>query len=222
MICAPALLAGAHGQASPTKDDRSRREVWALHQVVVGRTKIPILGSRQTRTETFGLARVTITPDGIDVKQVACRVAFKKVAGVQVRIPGSALTRLPAAQFRFTRRGTEHVAAPWAVGWSDQDVDGDGLPGMTVVVDAALCGGRLRVASQTVSSARGWAHRSGMSGKIRVEVKQRILGSSSLCLKLFARDSREVQTGRFVYRRVDPRATCRSLLRTEWPARVGQ
>ncbi|MDJ0766508.1 MAG: hypothetical protein QNJ97_26275 [Myxococcota bacterium] len=200
--------------------DEGIDELWALHQVVWGSTDVPFLGAKQTRTETFALARVTRSESFIDIEQVACKMAFKKVAGVEVQIPSQALLRLPPARFRFHRGKKGFIAKPWKVGWQQADIDQDGHPGMSVYVDAPICSGRLHVASKTVSSAQGNLTKTGMTGKIQVDLTQNILGSNSFCLTLFSSDCREKQSGFFAYRRVDPNTTCRTLLKNRWPVRL--
>jgi hypothetical protein len=198
---------------------RTAPVLWAGHQIVDGRTRVPFLGTLQTRVETFVLAQITPTEDSLTLKQFACKTAIKKVAGVMVTIPQKALRGMPAAIVRFRRIDDAWLAPAWRVGWSSEDIDGDGHPGMSVEVKAPLCKGRLYVANQTFSSAKAWwlKDKEAMSGALRVRVQQTILGSDSLCLRLFSKDSREEQSGVFAYRRVKPGSTCDGLLQGPWP-----
>lgn len=194
-------------------------EIWAGHQVVFGETDVPVLGKRETRSDSYVLAKVTRTDGKITISQKACKVDFQEVLGTKVRIPEKALLDLPPAVFSFEPAGEILRAAPWEVGWGRQDVDKDGKPGLTVDVDASVCGGKLYVASTTKSAAYGKMIEGGdgMMGKISVRVQQKILDSDSACLKMFAADSDETQNGGFVYRRVVPGASCESLLSQPWP-----
>jgi hypothetical protein len=59
-----------------------------------------------------------------------------------------------------------------------------------------------------------------MTGKLSVRTKQSILGAGGLCLKLFAGDSDETQTGIFAYRRIQPGNSCRTLAGKPWPVKA--
>jgi hypothetical protein len=192
-------------------------EMWAGHQVVFGETDVPVLGKKETRSDSYVLAKIRRLENRIEIDQTACKVAFKKVLGATVHIPEQALLKLPSARFSFIEEAGNMKAAPWQVGWNKQDVDHDGKPGLTVTVDSGLCGGNLYVASSTRSTASGKMLNDGMMGKISVRVKQKILDSDSICLKMFAADSDEIQNGGFVYRRVQDNASCESLLQQPWP-----
>src|SRR5690606_9360141 len=58
--------------------------VWAGHQVVEGEKKIPVLGTLETRMDSYTLARVRRSGAGFVVEQTACRVSFEKVAGTKI------------------------------------------------------------------------------------------------------------------------------------------
>lgn len=194
-------------------------EMWAGHQVVFGETDVPVLGKRETRSDSYVLAEVTQKDGNLRFVQKACRVDFKEVLGAKVHISEKALPALPAATFTFSKSGETLKAAPWRVGWERQDVDKDGKPGLTVEVDASICGGKLFVSSDTRSAAEGKLldNGEGMMGNISVRVRQKILDTDSACLKMFASDSDEIQSGGFVYRRVPDTATCENLLKSPWP-----
>lgn len=198
------------------------QEVWAGHQVVEGKRDIAIIGSVPTRTESFVLAQVTRRGDAIDIEQRACRVEFKEVLGVAVRMPTQTLARLPRAQFRFTPKADSSIlqAGPWVVAWGTEDLDQDGRPGLTVEVEATMCGGSVYVASATTSEATGTLTPDGMRGHIAVRVMQEVLDASGFCLRVASQDSNETQTGRFAYRRVPKTTTCANLAKQRWPVWV--
>jgi hypothetical protein len=164
------------------------------------------------------LAEITRTEDSLTLKQFACKTAIKKVAGVSVTIPQKALRGMPAAIVRFRRLEDAWLAPFWRVGWSNEDIDGDGQPGMSIEVNAPLCNGRLYVANQTFTNAKAWSMaKEAMNGALRLRVQQTILGSDRLCLRLFSKNSREEQWGVFAYRQVKPGSTCDGLLKRPWP-----
>jgi hypothetical protein len=219
MVSLPCLMVIVIGARQASAQSAQSDELWAGHQVVFGETDVPVLGKRETRSDSYLLARVTRRDGNIEIEQIACKVAFKEVLGAKVSIPTDALLRLPAAKFRFSPVDNLMKAEPWSVGWSKQDVDKDSNPGLTVDVDASMCSGKLYVASDTRSAAVGKMldNDTGMMGKISVRVKQKILGTNSACLKLFSSDSDETQNGGFIYRRVPDGSTCEELLKHPWP-----
>ncbi len=215
VLSALAILCGAAVNLDASTEDAV--EMWAGHQVVFGETDVPVLGKKETRSDSYVLAKVTRKGDRIDLEQSACKVAFEEVLGAKVHIPEKALLGLPAARFSFVPQGDVLKAEPWQVGWNKQDVDGDGNPGLTVDVDSSICGGKLFVASSTRSAAFGKLIDEGMMGKISVRVKQKILDADGACLKMFSSDTDEVQSGGFAYRRVSDNASCETLLKHPWP-----
>jgi hypothetical protein len=222
-VIVPAVLVASGAFTRPSSASKSGTgELWAGHQVVFGEADVPVLGKRETRSDSYLLARVTKRDGKITITQKACKVDFQEVLGTKIRIPEKALLDLPPATFSFVPDRDGLRATPWEVGWGRQDVDRDGKPGLTVEVDASVCGGKLYVASTTKSAASGRMLDSGegMMGKISVRVRQEILDADSACLRMFASDSDEIQTGGFIYRRVADNASCRELLRHPWPVEV--
>lgn len=213
-IWAAALFFAGEGSAD---DGASNREKWVGHQVVYGKTSVPFMGDKQTRTDSYVLASVTRRGETVELSQLACKVAFKEIAGVKLDIPTEALLRMPKADIRFEPERGLLKASPWEVGWYKADIDRDGAPGLSVDVDASICSGKIHVASSTRSAAVAKLTENGMMGKISVHVKQRILGSDSVCLKMFSNDSEESQKGGFVYQRVAGDTTCKDLLGRPWP-----
>jgi hypothetical protein len=149
-------------------------EVWVGHQVVFGKTSVPFMGEKETRSDSYLLARVKRAGGVIELEQLACKVSFKEIAGVKIDIPEEALLKLPKARIHFVPEDDLLRAKPWHVGWHKQDIDKDGAPGLSVLVDASICSGKLHVASVTRSAAVAKTTDYGLMGKISVEVKQKV------------------------------------------------
>ncbi len=199
----------------------AEEEWWAGHQVVVGSRKIPVLGELETRSDTFVLARVVRDGDDYVLEQTSCKFEIAKVAGVRIAFPEEA--RFPPTSIRFRRDGdgARVVAEPWVIAWAEEDVDRDGKPGATVLVDAPICDGSLFVGARSRSLARGEAADDGLHGELRVEVEQKIHGTSRTCLSMMAKDSADKLRGTFAYKRVPAGTTCASLLLGgAWPVRA--
>ncbi len=188
-------------------------EVWAGHQVSFGKREVPFKGEVQTRTDTWTLARVRQDGERLTLTQEACMVVIKPVAGVKVHMDARAL---PSNAFDFSSNGVD-LKGSSLVKWADEDVDGDGNPGMTVHVDSPVCSGDLYVSNKSKTSARASLEDGSLRGKARVTVEQQVLGAKGACLSVVASDTREVVTGPFAYAPVDTGATCRSLFQSGWP-----
>src|SRR5690606_27773052 len=105
----------------------------------------------------------------------------------------------------------------WVTEWGEDDVDGDGNPGATVIVEAPICSGTIFVGGFSQSTTRATDKEGAIEGEMRSRVGHRILGTSGGCLRLAARDSEETVTGTFAYVPVPPGTTCESLLAGSWP-----
>lgn len=198
-------------------DQGGAEELWAGHQVLLGTRKIPILGAFETRTDSFQLAVVEREEDRIVLRQRTCRMEIAPVAGVHVSFLPEGVPKMPPSIIPYVRRGTRWEGGPWLTSWSEEDVDGDGNPGATVVVEAPICGGTIFVAGQSRSTTRATEKQGGIEGEMRSRVGHTILGTSGGCLRLAARDSEEVVAGTFAYVPVPPDSTCESLLAAPWP-----
>lgn len=198
-------------------EDVVSTERWAGHQVVRGVKKVPFLGDLETRTDTFILADVTNRADGsVELMQKACKVSFKKVAGVRVSVDGPAMPKnkvvFEPVDGVFKSRSV--------VKWGSQDIDGDGHPGATVEVDASICSGALYVTNKATTNALAKRSRAGtLTGTVFVRVLQEVLDAEGRCLKKSAKDIDESYRGKFSYTKVDADATCSELL-PNWPVKV--
>jgi len=188
-------------------------QVWAGHQVSFGKRDVPFKGEVRTRTDTWTIARVEHQDDRITLTQEACMVVFKPIAGVKVFMDARAL---PANEFGFDSNGVD-LKGSSVVSWDDEDVDGDGHPGMTVRVDSSVCSGELYVSNDSRTRARAALDGDALRGTARVTIDQRVLGAKGACLSVVADDTHEVVSGPFAYAPVDSSATCRSLMQSGWP-----
>lgn len=188
---------------------------FAGHQVTYGSRKIPFRGKVETRTDTFVLASITRRNDELVVTQRACHVRFKPVAGVSVSLDARSLPkdRFVLQEDAGLYQGRSRVA------WAREDVDSDGKPGMTVVVDSSICSGSLYVGNDSRTKATAWLRRDGsISGRAKVRIDQTILGTEGVCLGMAAKDTTELVSGPFAYVPVDEDATCESWSVASWPA----
>jgi hypothetical protein len=199
----------------------SERRHWAGHQVVVGEREVPFMGKLKTRTDTFVLAEVKEEGGALEIIERPCQVSIAEVAGVEVRISEAGVARLPPVRVRYMpNKSGELSAGPWRSGWSEADTDQDGHPGITMEIDAPLCGGRLFVSSQAESIARAHRTPQGLSGQLKVRLSQRILGADGACLSALARDTEERLRGSFRYTEVPEGTSCAALQKDGWPVRA--
>ncbi len=218
----PALLLtlalGAEAPAPAALSEAGGWVLWAGHQLVTGAQSAPVIGEIRTRTDSFLLARARRTEAGWEFEQRACRVEIADVAGASVTM-ARPVERLPEARFTLTEK-LGAFEGGWFSLWGREDVDGDGRPGATVIVDAPLCGGTLEVASRTGNFASASPAGGALRGTIRVRVEQWILGTDGACLSLVAKDTDERMTGTFAYAEVPAGTTCATLEGRPWPVRA--
>jgi hypothetical protein len=214
-----ALLFAAEPE-NPNQGDET--EVWAGHEVLKGKRKIPIYGEQQTHTDNYVVAEVRRSEWKIDIRQKLCRVDVQPIKGVTAKLSAETVARLPRSHVQFVEKPDGALAAsPWRNGWSSEDVDGDGHPGATVQI-IGTCSGSIYVSNQSESSLiSGRTTQDGAVGELSVKVQQKVLGASGLCLKLVAGDSDETQTGWFAYRRVQAGSSCKTLADRPWPVKAG-
>jgi hypothetical protein len=215
----PTILALMFGHALggpfATRTDAPAPEVqwWAGHQVQLGSRDLPMRGRVTTRTETLVLARVRVGEDSLVLDETACAIRFARVGGVAVSMDAGAI---PSHRASWALRDGEYWSRS-VVGWGEEDVDGDGHPGMTIAVDAPLCSGEIYVAHKATTRAFASRIAGGLAGRARVLVEQRVLGTSNVCLGMGAKDGTEVVRGPFAYARVPDGSTCASVLENGWP-----
>jgi hypothetical protein len=211
----PALTALMFG----TPQSAETQEVWAGHAVVIGHRNVPFLGKVEARTESYVLAKVTKRGDTITLDQVSCAVDLQNPTGVKLSLNPDAPERLPPVRLEFEKKSDglwyQHEATS---GWDKEDVDADGHPGMTVNVDAPICGGKLFVGAHTTSLARGSpTPEGGLKGQMKLKVRQTVIDTEGACLSILVKDSEEKAAGYFAYAPVPKDATCESLKKGGWP-----
>ena len=210
------LLATEPATAEP------RIEVWAAHQVLNGKRRVPIYGDKDTHTENYLIAEVHRSPGHIEIIQKICRIDIAPIKSVLASMKTETVVRLPKSRLSLDEKPDASLdGAPWSSGWGDEDLDGDGHPGATVQISGTSCSGEVYVSNQsTTTLTSGRASEDGITGQLAVRMKQKILGASGFCLKLIAGDSDETQTGWFAYRRIQPGSSCRTLAGKPWPVKA--
>jgi hypothetical protein len=188
-------------------------ELWAGHQVSFGTREIPFRGEVTTRMDTLVLGRVRREGDRLVIDQEACAVRFDEVAGVRVSMDAEGL---PRSRVVFAQRDAAFLATS-TIAWDDEDVDGDGHPGITIGVDAPVCSGDLYVSNHSRTRAEAAFDGDSFRGRASVNVKQSVLGARGRCLSAVARDTDEIVSGPFAYVRVPAGSTCASLVSSGWP-----
>jgi len=192
--------------------------LWLGHQIVVGAQEAPILGVIHTRTESYLLARARRVATGWELEQRACRVEIGDVAGASISMKNP-VERLPVAKFLLEEKAGAFEGGYFVL-WGREDVDGDGRPGATVVIDAPLCGGSMEVASRTGNFARARPSGEALAGSIRLRVEQWILGTEGSCLGIVAKDDDQRMAGNVADVPAAPGETCASLHGAPWPVRA--
>lgn len=196
-------------------------QLWAGHVAVKGKKILPLLGNFEPRNDTWVLAVVTEHAGVLHFEQRPCHNRIAPMAGASVTMAPDAPPRLPGASFAFAPVGAGHASERWMSGWDETDVDLDGHPGLSIFVDAPLCGGAIYLTSTVFSSAQGTISvDGGFTGNITADVEQHILGASNACLRLVANDSKDRVMGAFAYVPVPQDTTCDSYDEASWPARA--
>jgi hypothetical protein len=194
-------------------------EHWAGHQVTFGTREVPVLGTLETRLDTYVIARVRKQGTTVQIDQRACKVNYGDVGGVKVYVDADAL---PDSRIVFEQvEGTPHFSMSGTVNWGEEDIDEDGNPGMRVYVDAPVCSGNLHVTNKTTTAARAFSDEGGpFYGEVTISVRQKILGAEGRCLSALSEDSYERSKGSFKYTKIKANETCKSLLDAGWPVKA--
>jgi len=230
LVLSTSVLSGAEeAPAPPTPtaapdqevQPEQQAELWAGHQLFLGSRTVPILGELETRSEIYVLAQVEQSGGEIRLQQRLCKMEVARFAGIRVSFLPEGVPKMPSTRIVFQKKGADRFEAiPWTTSWTTEDVDGDGKPGATVLVEAPICGGTVLVGSTSRSIARGSTAGGGFEGELRVSVAQRILETSKGCISLAAHDSENRMLGTFRYVPVAADATCESLQAAGWPAQA--
>ena len=194
---------------------------WAGHQVTLTSRKVPVLGTIVTRQDVFMISQVTETPQGPVLVEQPCHIELRSGRRIALRFDEAAVRNIPRPTISWS--GTsESLVATWGGGWGSADVDGDGVEGFHVEVEAPVCGGTMSVA--TTTQVQGSAHRAsgGLDGDVTISLDRDILRTSNPCLALVPKHTEDIVTGRFTYRPVPAGATCESLVAQGWPIRLDE
>jgi hypothetical protein len=179
---------------------------------------VPILGKIEFQTSNHIIAEVTRQGDTIHIKQEVCTVEFEKVLGAQLYMDPKAPPRMRSVNPVFHPQENGVLQSTiWPSGWSTQDLDEDGFPGITITVKAPLCGGQMYMGSEAQSIARLKPWNGALAGLVQVQVKQFVLGTRGACLSLMARDHTQTLPGFLIYSPLDQRYSCDDLAGHTWP-----
>ena len=212
------LVGGAAAAQEPAVDptvEPPAVQYWAGRFVTSGSRRVPVLGDVDYRTETLTLSEVRPVDGGFELSQRTCEVRFAKTAGAKLHMAPGGPAGMPPSTLRMTASGGMAAVEPWTSGWVASDLDGDGRPGITIHVDAPVCGGQIMVASAARSTATDLEPAgAGWTGNVAIWTEQTVLDTRGVCLGLFSRSSEETMRGRFRYAPV-PVATCEAV---DWDA----
>lgn len=197
-------------------------EVWVGHFIMRGTRRVPWKGLVPTESQSYALARVQREGRHLEIQQHFCRFENKPVKNVIVTVSPAVVAHMKATPFTVDAApdGSAKMS-PWSVTWGREDMDGDGHPGATFTVGGTFCSGDLYAASQaTYTAEKVRVTDQGMTGELKVDQRQQILGASGFCLRAMAGDSSDVQSGTFAYRAVPAGTTCASLAGKPWPVQA--
>lgn len=189
----------------PPDETKATTELWIGSLSVPGIRKVPLLGKVEFRTDTHLLAAVVwLDENRFRITQQTCQVKFPKSMGAQITMPDAASRAVQPASYDWSSDDNKQwTAGPWPSGWTEDDHDQDGFPGITFGVEAPFCGGDLYVSSAAEQTAKGRRLPDGdLQASIDVHVSQTILGARGPCLNLMARDTTDWMHGQFRLRTV--------------------
>lgn len=200
---------------------------YALELRIVSETRVPIVGWRRTETRSYATVRFEPDGEGWSQVQTACAV---EVDGGRVSFPARFVESLPTQQFGIRFDGPSYSAAPEPsyVGVMGPvaelptepgdprvfDQDGDGEPGVTVLLDLPVFGAVEAHIVQAGSSVyRGEVVDGAIVGRVDVSrLEQETLSATN---RMFARSlPTRVIPGASSFRILpDPDLACRDLFR---------
>ena len=209
---------------------------WAHRQVLAGFTDLPVFGS--TYSETVGTFRLEIIPDedGVIVLMDTCSVVLRRaIDAVTTTIPQQFIDALPISirpakiqgneldiRYFIELNGTrlnnpETDALP-----TDPDdprvydQDGDGQPGMTVLVEGII-DGEVRLVQRTRTRHHGVLENEVIRGTVQWEADEEILGADNPALVQGAtvEPHSQVEKSWFVARPINANSTCDDVLSGE-------
>lgn len=197
-------------------------ELWAGHFIMRGVRRVPWKGPVPTEAQSYVLAKVKRQGRHLEIQQQFCRFENKPVKNVTVTVSAAVIAHMKATPVTVdvAPDGSAKMS-PWSLTWGREDMDGDGHPGATFTVGGTFCSGDLYAASQaTYTPDKVRATDQGMTGEMKVDQRQQILGASGFCLRAMAGDSNDLQSGTFAFRAVPAGTTCASLAGKPWPVQA--
>jgi hypothetical protein len=194
---------------------------WVGEQVTDGVRKVPILGDVTSRTTIRTVARAAKQPDGsFVVVEKVCTIDVRTSGGVTLGFDPTFVANVPAATFRYVPGAEGWSVEPWRAGWGDEDVDGNGVAGISVTVDAPICDGSLDIATRSLLRAAVAPDGEAFGGTVAVDIDRTVLGGSNACLRLVPRRTSETVTGTFRFVPAGQPVTCEALDPAAWPVRA--
>jgi hypothetical protein len=197
-------------------------EVWAGHFIMRGIRRVPWKGPVPTETQAYVLARVQRQGRHLEIQQHFCRFENKPVKNVIVTVSPAVIAHMkPTPVTIDVAPDGSAKMSPWSLTWGREDMDADGHPGATFTVGGTFCSGDLYSASQaTYTPDKVRFSDKDLTGEMKVDQRQQILGASGFCLRAMAGDSNDLQNATFAYRAVPAGTTCASLAGKPWPVQA--
>ena len=201
---------------------------WELELVIASLTHVPVLGELRTRSRSVLRVEVTDTPTGPVAHQRVCSSEVMDRAGLaRTILPPAFVRSIPDRTYALLlgADGTVHAdLGVEATGWTGEgalptdaadprvrDMDGDGRPGATVLVEVAPFGtGHVQFVHRGHSMLTG--RRTGADtvegGVVVALLEQQTIGASPRILGGTLRSVPDPAHSSFVMRRTTPAAAC--------------
>lgn len=202
-LASAAMVAVAWPQPAPADPDMNGR--WVVAQLTTTAAKVPVVGEINARTRMVALHDLTQKGDRVQGDGVLCRLDIDSGSSfVETKLPEAFKRSLPppridaviergedGTRFRTGRAlvvvGAKLDEPKEALPTSPRDPrvfdqDGDGKPGVTIVIDG-IVSGQIYVAQRSWTSLAGKRHGDGnLSGRVFFDNEQSILGTTSSML----------------------------------------
>jgi hypothetical protein len=194
----------------------SNTELWAGEIVLSGARRVPVLGEMTYTSRARTLATVVRTDKGLDFSIRHCSLDFPKSPGVKLVMEKESARAIPPSHYFLLQESGNWSVEPSVTAWDATDLDADGAPGITMIVDSVLCGGRLMLANKATTTARNvTVTDGGYRAEYSVLTEQTVLKTKGLCLSLFSKSMTDTMTGSTQYARVPDGTKCDAV---DWSA----
>jgi hypothetical protein len=225
---APAEVEGADERQTGGTRVSGLAGTWELELVIASLTHVPVLGELRTRSRSVLRVEVTDTPTGPVARQQVCTSEVLDRAGLaRTILPPAFVRSIPDRTYALVLGADGGVRADLGVeatGWTGEgalptdaadprvrDVDGDGRPGATVLVEVAPFGtGHVQFVHRGHSLLEG--HRSGPDtvegGVVVTLLEQQTIGATPRILGGTLRSVPDPAHSSFVMRRTTPATAC--------------